>query len=80
MDRRNFLRTGFMFISVALLAPVSMVWATQAAPRTQATTRTAATVRPLVTCGVVLGENGQYIFNEDGTYLCGEASPNRTAR
>ena len=70
----------YIWLFVLVLSGPTMVWATQAAPRTQATTRTAATVRPLVTCGVVLGENGQYILNEDGTYLCGEATASRTAR
>jgi hypothetical protein len=66
---------------VCILSGPASAWATQAAPRTAATTRTAATVRIPVTCGVVLGENALPIFNEDGTYLCGEvAAPNRTAR
>jgi len=56
---------------VCILSGLASAWATQAAP---------ATRRIPVTCGAVLGQNALPIFNEDGTYLCGEvAAPNRTA-
>lgn len=64
MDRRNFLRTGFLLIGGALLAPVSMVFArTAASTRSPATTRAPAAARTAVDPSV-MDEMGLAILNE----------------